>query len=108
MCDGWELSAIEIIVCGVIDDSYILQTLLGTPRVTDLNIMLRILQEGDLRCKTEDATTFLHESVRYALPPVFVARLFSLDCPLEEREKDGLTARQLAVRAGNQPLVQVH
>ena len=69
--------------------------------------MLRILQEGDLRCKTENSTTFLHESVKHGLPPVFVARLFSLDCPLEEREEGGLTARQLAVRAGNQLLVQV-
>lgn len=75
--------------------------------MNNVNIMLRILQEGDLRCKTENATTFLHESVKFALPPVFVARLFSLDCPLEERDGEGLTARQMAVRSANQQLVQV-
>lgn len=69
--------------------------------------MLRILQEGDLRCKTENSTTFLHESVKYALPPVFVSRLFSLDCPIEERDGEGLTPRQLAVNASNPQLVQV-
>ncbi|XP_067937745.1 uncharacterized protein [Watersipora subatra] len=83
------------------------QTLLGTPRVTDVNIMLRILQEGDLRCKTEDSTTFLHESVKYSLPAQFVAKLFSLDVPLEERDNMGFTARECALKANKLDLVQV-
>ena len=69
--------------------------------------MLRILQEGDLRCKTERSTTFLHESVRFSLPPIFVSKLFSLDVPLEERDADGFTARECALAANAHDLVQV-
>lgn len=69
--------------------------------------MLRILQEGDLRCKTEKSTTFLHESVHHNLPAAFVAKLFSLDAPLEERDAMGLTARELAQKHNKPDIVQV-
>ncbi|KAF6024374.1 hypothetical protein EB796_017286 [Bugula neritina] len=83
------------------------QTILGTPRVTDVNVLLRILQDGDLRCKTEHSTTFLHESVKYNLPAQFVAKLLTLDVPIEERDRNALTARELALKNNRHELVQV-
>lgn len=80
---------------------------MGVPPVNDLNIMLRILENSDLRCKTEKATTFLHESVKRCLPPLFIERLLTLGVPLEEREHLGHTARELAVKQGSNDLVRV-
>lgn len=80
---------------------------MGIPRVNDLNIMLRILENGDLRCKTEYSTTFLHESVKHDLPAQFVEKILTLGVPLEEREEDGYTARDMAAMKGNIALVHV-
>jgi len=91
----------------VVYHTYVFQTILGTPRVTDVNVLLRILQDGDLRCKTEHSTTFLHESVKYNLPAQFVAKLLTLDVPIEERDRNALTARELALKNNRHELVQV-
>lgn len=88
--------------------STLFQTLMGTPRVENLNIILRILDNADLRCKTEFGTTFLHESVKHNLPAQFVSRLLQLGVSLEERELHGFTARELAEQKGYTHLMMVH
>jgi len=85
----------------------VLQALLGTPKVDNLNTVIRILEGGDLRCKTEMGATMLHESVRFNLPADFVRKLFELDVPIEERDFNGFTARELAIQLGKTQLVPV-
>lgn len=73
----------------------------------NLNIILRILDNADLRCKTQASTTFLHESVKHNLPAQFVSRLLQLGVAIEEREVFGFTARELAEQKGYTHLVMV-